>query len=144
MTDTIDSKIYQLLEVLEAKKKDVSNAEKEAGRSWVTNCSLPLWTGTTLNLQTASTENLVHAVSLLLMLEESQRKAAEVLGVSAGKLYHGYKIEDWIEDCKKRIAKVELNQKKSELATLESRLNAIVSPEQRRAMELEALTKALT
>ena len=54
-----------------------------------------------------------------------------------------YLVSDWIQDMKTRAAKIQLISEKNELAELESRLQAIVSPEQRRLMELEAIAKSL-
>lgn len=60
-----------------------------------------------------------------------------------GFVYLGSPVEDWLADIKARIAKVKIGEKRKKLEDLEKRLNAIVSPELRAQLELEAIEKAL-
>lgn len=144
MTD-IDSKIGQLFAVLNKKKQQVESREKEANRKWKTNCSFTAPSGilNAVNIQTASQETLVLLLSDLLIKESFMSKACDELGVQYTGKWGSYSVSDWIEDMKTRIAKIQLVSEKNELAELETRLQAIVSPEQRRLMELEAIAKSL-
>lgn len=65
------------------------------------------------------------------------------MGLKTEFKHDGYTIDQWIDDFKKRIVIIHLAAKKDELKKLEERLSAIVSPEQRRQMELEAIMKGL-
>lgn len=143
MTDTLDEKIYGLLKVLETKKTEVREAEEAATRKWVTTGSLSISGEVPLNLQTASETQLLDVVSGLLQVQDYCTKASALLDIEYDGKVKGYTIDQWVSDCKKRIAKIGLAKKKASLAELEQRLNQIVSPEQRRAMELEAITKEL-
>lgn len=144
MTD-IDSKIGQLFAVLNKKKQQVENREKQANRKWKTNCSFssPINILNPINIQTASQESLVVMLSELLIKDNFTHKACEELGVEYTGKWGSYLVSDWIQDMKTRAAKIQLISEKNELAELESRLQAIVSPEQRRLMELEAIAKSL-
>lgn len=51
--------------------------------------------------------------------------------------------DEWLADCKKRVAKMKYEEQKKNLQELESRLDKLVSPERRRELELEALEKAV-
>ena len=146
MTDTIDTKITDLFGVLNKKKAEVESAEKTANQKWKTNCSFPSVFGNTqpINIQTQKEDALVELLSDLLIHDDFSRRSAALLGIEYnGGNWGGFAITDWVEDFKTRVAKLQLATKKADLAKLETRLNAIVSPEQRRAMELEAIMKSL-
>ena len=81
----------------------------------------------------------------LLRHQDYAKRADEVLGYGLlySKKYDNFTYDDWIADCKKRLSVLGLRTKKDNLAQLEKRLDAIVSPEQRRQMELDAISKML-
>ncbi len=146
MTATIDSKITELFGVLNKKKTEVEEAEQASQKKWKTNCSLPSIFGNTqqINIQTQSESALVELLAYLLIHDEYLKKSAELLSCkSVSGMWGGFPIVDWIEDFKTRAAKIQLASKKTELAQLEKRLDAIVSVEQRREMELTAIMKSL-
>lgn len=55
----------------------------------------------------------------------------------------GYSLEDWQHDLRKRADQVRIKARREKLAQLEARLNAIVSPEKRRELELRSIEAAL-
>ena len=142
----IDDKITELFGILNKKKEEVNEAESSAQKKWVTNCAFPSVFGNTqpINIQTQSESALVELMSDLLIHRDYQIKASAVLGIKDPvTTWGGFPIDSWVEDFKTRVAKIQLADRKKELAQLEKRLDAIVSPEQRRQMELEAITKDL-
>ena len=146
MTDkdtTIDSQITDLFDVLEKQKEAVEASKKEIARSWTTNGSLQLPSSAPINITTANEETIIHAVAQLLHHQDFTQRAAEELGVKAPSKIAGYSYSSWIDDCKKRIASLRITQQKTKLTELETRLNLIVSPEQRRALELASIRKDL-
>lgn len=145
MSDVIDAKISELFAVLNKKKEELVEAENSAQKKWKTNCSFPSVFGSTqpINIQTQTELALVELLSDLMIHQDYQRKAAATLGSTVQPQWGGFLVEDWIEDFKTRVAKIQLVDKKKELTQLEKRLDAIVSPEQRRAMELAEITKSL-
>jgi 2-phospho-L-lactate guanylyltransferase (CobY/MobA/RfbA family) len=52
-------------------------------------------------------------------------------------------LDDWFNDLNKRLATINIRQEEAELATLEARLNQVLSPEERRRIEVEMLAKEL-
>ena len=141
--NNIDAKIKDLFDVLNKQKIEVEQAEAETKQSWRTNCAYPKNDGVPpINIQTASELMLVDILAEMLRESDYNSKAADMLGISLGTPAK-YTLDDWIADFKKRIAILNLRAKKDKLAVLEKRLNAIVSPEQRRAMELAAITESL-
>jgi len=55
-----------------------------------------------------------------------------------------WKTEEWKDDFQTRVNQISVQEKRKELAELESRLNAIISPELKAQMELEAIEKLLS
>lgn len=147
MSKEIDSKINELFSVVRKQKAEVEAAEKESKQSWKTNCSIVMPFGaseTPVNLQTASQGRIKSIVMGLLNHKEYAQEAEIILGLEKSSDYNGFSYDDWIDDCKKRIAVLNIRAKKEKLATLEKRLNDIVSPEQKREMELEAIMKEMS
>ncbi len=139
----IDKKIEELFAVVKAQKIEVEKAEKESKRSWNTNCSFKLYGTTPVNLQTASEDNVFKSLTELLTFKNTAEEALEILGLKKEIKHDGYSFNEWVEDFQKRIATIQLKAKKEKLKTLEDRLTSIVSPEQKRQMELEAIMKDL-
>jgi hypothetical protein len=52
-------------------------------------------------------------------------------------------VDEWKEDFQTRVNQISVQEKRKELAELESRLNAIISPELKAQMELDAIAKLL-
>lgn len=140
---SIDKKIEELFAVVKAQKVQVEKAEKESKRSWNTNCSFKLYTPNPVNLQTASEDMIFKSLTELLSFKGNAEEALEILGLKKEIRHDGYFIEEWIEDFQKRIATIQLKAQKEKLKTLEDRLTSIVSPEQKREMELAAIMKEM-
>lgn len=139
----IDKKIEELFAVVKAQKAEVEKAEKESKRSWNSNGSFKLFAATPVNIQTATEDMILRCLTELLTFKNNSEEALEMLGLKKEVKLDGYTVEEWLEDFKKRIATIHLKAKKEKLKTLEDRLTSIVSPEQKRQMELEAIMKDL-
>lgn len=139
----IDKKIEELFAVVKAQKIEVQKAEKEAKRNWNTNGSFKLYSAIPVNLQTATEDMIFKSLTELLSFKGNAEEALEILGLKKEIKHDGYSIDDWIEDFQKRIATIQLKAKKEKFKTLEDRLISIVSPEQKRQMELEAIMKEI-
>lgn len=140
---TIDEKINSLFKIVNQKKEEVKADEKKQKNSWQTNCSFKLYSTTPINIQTSNEISIVQALTELLTFSNNVDAANEILGLKTEFKHDGYTVEQWVDDFKKRIIIIHLAVKKDELKKLEERLSAIVSPEQRRQMELEAIMKGL-
>lgn len=140
-----DKQVEKLFEIVQAKKAEIKKADKP---NWLTNCSFR-WdldsTAGSFNIQTVSDPTvLVLAHARLSMLEEAAEKSAQELGVEDYEFKHlGFPAADWKTDFRTRVAKINITKEKTKLAALEARLDKLVSPEQREALELEAIQKEL-
>jgi hypothetical protein len=65
------------------------------------------------------------------------------LGVEYNFTWLGFSVDEWKEDFQTRVNQISVQEKRKELAELESRLNAIISPELKAQMELEAIAELL-
>lgn len=145
MTAEVDNKIIELLNIVTKQKQDVEELEKETKQSWKTNCSFPPVFGGTqpINIQVQTELAIIQLAADLLVQIDYLKKAADLLGANFDGKWGGFSFEDWITDFKKRIAVINIKVKKKHLDELEERLNAIVSPEQRRALEIAEIAKSL-
>lgn len=141
---TTDQKTLELIREVAKQKEEISKAERP---SWTTNCSFSYTErpSDAVNIHVESNiRNLVCIAAFLKEKEKSYREAAEALGVEAPAFtWSGYAVSDWLSDLKLRINKIQIASKKKKLETLETRLNAIISPELRAQMELEAIASEL-
>lgn len=144
MNTTNDELVLQLIAKVKQKKSEISAAQKPR---WETSCTLgysPDSVQDRINIQTVTDINkLVDLYAFLDAKQEYYNVAAEVLGTSSKIKYMGYSFADWKKDIKSRVDQININSKKKDLETLEARLDKLVTPEQRRDIELAEIQKEL-
>lgn len=142
MANETDDKTLKLIEQIKLQKQEIAKAERP---NWATNCSFSAPNMGTTNLHVET--DIRHLVSIAAFLVESEKnyyETAKLLGVEAPSfVWQGFTAKEWLEDIKTRINKVQIASKKKKLESLEARLNAIISPELRAKMELEAIEAEL-
>ncbi len=145
MSDTnnkTDDIVLQLLAKVEEKKKQIGNAERP---SWITNCSFGFdpSSNSRINIQVVKDlETLVDIHAFLTAKYGHYRASLKELGVAekdAPFKWLGFTFDQWVSDLFTRLNGLRIKAKKDELATLEARVNSLVSPEQRRQIELAKL-----
>lgn len=145
MEESVDQAVLALLVKVEKKKQEIEKAKKRP--TWKTSCSLgrdPSTTATRVNIQTVrDVRVLVELYAFLLDQQDSLKKAATELGVEEEDSWQDKPIDDWKDDIKTRVSQLSIEKKQKELEELDNRVNRLVSPEQRRIMELRALQEAL-
>lgn len=144
MTKTKDQTTMDLLNEVNKRKKEIAKIDK---CKWKTNLNFRYVVGTpTINLQVVnSVPELVDIAAYISDRIASYDAMATSLGIAVPELViDGYSAADWLDDVKTRINKVTINDKKRALEKLESRLNAIISPELRAEMELKAIQEELS
>lgn len=144
MAKNIDNGIDELFSVLKNQRAEVEKTEKETKKSWKTTCTIRVASRSEqINLQTANEATIQQVLADLLIHRDYSAKAAHLLGLDGNEEYAGFKYDDWLEDCQKRIAVLKIKEKKAKLDIIEKRIDGIVSPEKRREMEFENLRKDL-
>jgi hypothetical protein len=146
MTKTSDEKIEQIFTILQEKKKALLSAEKP---KWKTHLSFSYQEEgrnvERINIQVCNDlQILVNIAAFLISKKEYTDKAYQLLNVSKSfPFWHNFSYEDWMSDISTRVNQLQISSKKKEIEDLEKKLDVLVSPEKRREMELEAITKSL-
>ncbi len=145
MAKTTDEAVMQLLIKVQQKTEEIKKAKKRP--QWKTNCTLgfdPESPQGRVNIMTVrDASKVVDLYAFLIQREEFFKQAAHELGLEVDLVYMGYSFDDWKVDLMSRAAQLSVEQKKKEVEALDRRVNKLVSPDQRREMELEALQKIL-
>ena len=143
MDKTTDEIVLELLNKVEEKKREIGASERP---SWITHCSFgnDSKAADRVNLQILSDVSALTSIyASLAVWERSFEQAAKDLGVKADFKWQGFTFSEWAADIKTRISQLQLKTKRDDLAKLEARVNALVSPEQRRTLELKKLVEEL-
>lgn len=140
-----DDVTKRLIAEVARRKAAISLAERP---QWRTNASFSFNEGRSnesINLHVESNVRvLVMIVAFLMGRERDYREAADSLGVDAPAFsWSGFFMADWVADVKMRIDKIQIGESRKTLEALEARLNAVMSPEMRAQLELEAIEAEL-
>ena len=141
---TKDQIVKNLLRVVKEKKEVIAKAEKP---TWETNCTFSPSGGVSdrVNLQVeADVNSLSNILGFLIGKNELFSRAQSILGLKGTFLHQGFTFEAWMNDIKTRVNKIEISKKKAEVDEIESRLNKLISKEERELIELEALSSMVS
>lgn len=140
----IDQTIQALFTKLGQRKAKVAELKAQTGKSWKTTGSIRLLGASTpTNIQTASADVVDEVALNLCALDAARIQASARLGREITPKVQGYTLDEWFNDLAKRLATINIRTEEAELATLEARLNQVLSPEERRRIEVEMLAKEL-
>lgn len=138
----IDTTVRELFAKLEQRKAKVAELKAAVAKSWRTNGTFRLFGATsTTNIQTASAETIEECAVHVQLMTFGATSAAARLGRPITQKVAGYSADDWFEDFQKRLAMIGVREEETQLAALETRLNSVLSPEERRRIEVEMLLK---
>lgn len=138
-----DDKTLALIKEVNRQKAEISKIEKP---NYKTNLSFTFVEGgAPLNLNViVDIGSLLRMAAFVKGAEETYNRVKESLNVEGPDFsWLGYSASDWMSDFKAKIDKAQVSSKKKKLEQLESRLNAIISPEMRAQLELEAIMNEL-
>ena len=152
-TATTDEAVMELLIKVQRQKVEIKTGKKTP--HWRTNCTIGFDPSKKLsaasgeahdmiNIRVARESKLIEIWAFLLQRENYQSKAANDLSLPDDKMYMGYLFSGWKEDLKFRAEQLSVERKQKEVAELDARVNKLVTPEQRRVMEIEAIQKMLS
>ncbi len=140
-----DKETLALIQEVRARKKEIISLERPV---WKTDCSFCQGGGhRPVNLQVES--SIFELIKIAAFIRQQEiiytQQVVELKITDAPTFTHqGFSANDWVDDIKTRIAKIQITSKKKTLEALEARLSAIISPELRAEMELEDIKKALS
>lgn len=141
---TADQKIKALFEQVRQKKLAINTAEKP---NWKTSGSFRYSQDSAHNVinifSETNQEKIVQIYAFLVERSKAFSDSATILGVKKVFTWLQYTEDEWFYDLKTRVNQLQLSAKKKELADLEARLNAVVSPELKAQMEIDAIEELL-
>ena len=141
---TTDELVKELFDSVQEKKLAIEKAERPC---WETSGNFGYSANSghdRVNIQTVTdVRKLVEMYAFLIDREEKSESAAKDLGVEYKFTWLGFSVEEWKNDFQTRVNQISIQEKRKELSEIESRLNAIISPELKAQMELEAISKLL-
>jgi len=137
-----DDVTLNLLKEIERRKAEIAQLERPSYR---TNLSFSYTEGgPPINLNTVSDQKtLVTIAAFIITSSEAFDRAAASLDVKVDYSWQGFSAQDWLTDIKTRINKSQINALKKKLEQLEARAQAVISPELRRKLELDAIKAEL-
>jgi hypothetical protein len=143
---TVDEMVLDLLRKVQQQKEEVKAASKKP--NWLTSLSFSFNPKDSITDRinigvVKEPERLAEIYAFLLVKEEYGKKAALELNLEVDPSYLAYPISAWKEDIRTRAAQVGVEQKKKDIEALDKRINGLVTFEQRRVLELEALQKEM-
>lgn len=141
---TTDEKVKTLFETVQEKKLAIEKAERPC---WLTAGNFGYSANSAhdrINIQTLTdVRKIVEMFAFIIDRKEKSESAAKELGVNYTFTWLGFSVDEWKNDFQTRVNQISIQEKRRELAEIESRLNAIISPELKAQMELEAISKLL-
>ena len=141
---TMDEKVKELFNSVQEKKLAIEKAERPC---WLTGGLFGYSANSAherVNVQTVTDiRKIVEMHAFLIDRKDKSEKAAEELGVNYSFTWLGFTSDEWKSDFQTRVNQISIQEKRKELAEIESRLNAIISPELKAQMEFEAISKLL-
>jgi hypothetical protein len=146
MAKETDQKTLDLIKEVKIRKAEIAKLDKP---NWQTNCAFSYTDGDlskSINIQVESNiKTLIDIASFVLSKESDYIKTVDLLKVESIPhfTWQGFTALSWFEDIKTRINKLQIVSKKKKLELLENRLNAIISPELKAQMELDAIAEEL-
>ena len=141
---TTDELVKELFDSVQEKKLAIEKAERPC---WKTSGVFGFSSNSAHDRVTIATvtdvRKIVEMYAFLVDRKEKSEKAADDLGVKYSFTWLGFDIDEWKSDFLTRVNMITIQEKRKELAEIEARLNAIISPELKAKMELEVLTALL-
>ena len=113
-TNNNDLLVQELTKIVNDKKAAIAKAERP---NWKTNCAFRHTrdSSASTNLQVcAVVEDLVYMLGSLYEKRTAFNEAQKIVGTNLTFKWFGFTFEDWAEDIKTRIDKIDITKKKKE------------------------------
>ena len=129
-------------------RKKIEEKEKELGDTFEAKynagCSLLLDKYTPYDIPTIrKKDTLIGLAGKLLRLKTDITKGAEFLGEEIKPAINGFTIDEWLEDIKTRMGVITFIEKKKQIEAWKIKLNALLTEEEWREIEIKKLQAEL-
>lgn len=140
---TKDDLIQELLLKVEEKKKQIDKIKNPVFKTNLSLSSEMFGVVSRINLNVVSEETLFSLLTYLDMMIANREVLNGKYGVHFTKDWYGYKLEDWRDDIVLKIRQKQSQTQVSELKSIEAKLNALVSEDKKKDIELENIKNLL-
>jgi hypothetical protein len=141
---TQDELVQKLIDAAQTKRKAIELAEKPI---WLTNSSFSYdEDNSSIRRNIRVINNVGELVKIQAFLNQKESyytDAAKELDYDQPFTWLGFSHADWTADFKVMATKINITKEKQNLEAIESRLDKLISPELKRQLELEAISKEL-
>lgn len=138
-----DEQIDLLLGQIETRRKEIEALSKPVWQTSKTFSYNENDANMNNNLATLPVDKLVKIIAWCTLTANSIKETLRDLGIDMEVKHQGFTYEAWVNDAKLAIQLKQINEKKAKLDSLEASLNTLVSPEVRKAKELERIMREL-
>lgn len=139
--ESADEKVQRLIAEVKRRRAELSALKKP---QWLTCCSLQLPGFERINIQVEQDLTILAvAIGVLSRMRGSIESVFASINLVAPANWNGYLIEDWISDLQLRLKITQIQNQQKHLAKLELALDGLLSPEQRRELELARIEQEL-
>lgn len=143
MHSKVDKEVLEMLAKIKQQSEEIQKA-KNTRPQWKTHCSYPLDGTNKINIMTVKDfDSLIQVYVLLEVTQHFWENANRDLGLQTEPKVANFSVSDWKDDIKTRVEMLKHEAKVKKFKELDARINSLVSVEQRRVLELEALKKEL-
>lgn len=141
---SLDSKVQKLFDIIQKKKANLATLERP---NYKTNLSFIIDENDTskrINLLVINDSvRLLKILAGISLLKKEFDTLSQANSLELEFTYSGYSFDDWLNDITTLINRNNIKRVKDDLAIFEGKLSQLVSPEEKRRMEIEALEKEL-
>jgi flagellin-specific chaperone FliS len=138
--ENMDTQVRSLIDLVNEQEKEI---KKASNPEWKTNCVFRN-ENITKNIRSISNvKDVIHFYKLILNDNSMHNRACVDLGIDYQYMFNGFSLEDWKNDFTNIINSITLNDKKKKLNTLKSKLDSLISEDERKRIELENIKKEL-
>lgn len=141
-----DDVVLGLVKEIEKRKKEI---EKVENPTWKTNCAFSFTEGRKqdeINIKTVTdVKLLINMMGFLYNNETDYNTVVKKHNLENVPKFtwQGQSVKNWLEDLELRIQKVQISDKKKILEKLEAKASALISPELKAKLEIEAIKAEL-
>lgn len=138
---TADEKVLALIEEVKRRKATVGKLKRP---TWRTTCSLQLPGWDRLNIQIENDRTVLAVASGVLKdFARYCNEAEKDWDCQLSRVWKSFPIEDWLADIELRVSVMSLKSEQDKLKRLEDQLSRLMSPDQRRELELAQIEQEL-
>jgi DNA repair exonuclease SbcCD ATPase subunit len=140
---TKDDLIQELLLKVEEKKKQIDRIKNPVFKTNLSFNVEMFGIASRVNLNVASEEILFSLLTYLNLLIDNRDVVNEKYGISCGKDWYGFKLEEWRDDIVLKIKQKQCQTQVAELKSIEAKLQSLISEDKKKDIELENISKLL-